>query len=193
MQAMEPSRPRSLNPNGTEALETRGERVKILGTMSADAEAAECMHGNREEEAGAATESRGRQETMPTYASCVLQTFHRLCKTSESVRPLELWEGGEGGGTGELTGQLSRLQQFTSTRGSNPTLPGGGGASVGPSVWSQLICSRCLDPNELFLHGLEVIWLWFGEPALNPFNLGLCSVPPGVSNDQSQGSKPVTF
>ena len=24
-----------------------------------------------------------------TYAFCVLQTFHRLCKTSESVRPLE--------------------------------------------------------------------------------------------------------
>lgn len=85
---------------------------------------------------------------------------------------------GGGGGTGELTGQLSRLQQFTSTRGSNPTLPGGGGASVGPSVWSQLICSRCLDPNELFLHVLEVIWLWFGEPALNTFNLGLFAQSP---------------
>lgn len=35
---------------------------------------------------------------MPTYAFCVLQTFHRLCKTSESVRPLELWEGGREGG-----------------------------------------------------------------------------------------------
>lgn len=68
---------------------------------------------------------------MPTYASCVLQTFHRLCKTSESVRPLELWEGRTGrggGGTGELTGQRSGLQQFTSTHGSNPTLPGGAGS-----------------------------------------------------------------
>lgn len=34
---------------------------------------------------------------MRTYAFCVLQTFHRLCKTSESVRPLEMREeGGEG-------------------------------------------------------------------------------------------------
>lgn len=50
---------------------------------------------------------------MPTYAFCVLQTFHRLCKTSESVRPLESW----GGGTGELTGQRSGLQQ------SDPIIP----------------------------------------------------------------------
>lgn len=41
-----------------------------------------------------------RRETMPTYAFCVLQTFHRLCKTSESVRPLKLWEGGGCGGGG---------------------------------------------------------------------------------------------
>lgn len=43
-------------------------------------------------------EPGGEEETMPTYAFCVLQTFHRLCKTSESVRPLELWEGGGGRG-----------------------------------------------------------------------------------------------
>lgn len=63
---------------------------------------------------------------MPTYAFCVLQTFHRLCKTSESVRPLELWEGRGEGVTGELTGQLSGLQQFLpltpETSGSNQRL-----------------------------------------------------------------------
>lgn len=52
----------------------------------------------QKEEAAAAAESRRRQETMPTYAFCVLQTFHRLCKTSESVRPLESWEGRRRGG-----------------------------------------------------------------------------------------------
>ena len=38
---------------------------------------------------------------MRTYAFYVLQTFHRLCKTSESVRPLEMGEGWEGGGGGK--------------------------------------------------------------------------------------------
>lgn len=46
-----------------------------------------------------------------TYAFCVLQTFHRLCKTSVSVRPLEMGEGeGKGvegvGGTSKLIGQF---------------------------------------------------------------------------------------
>lgn len=54
------------------------------------------------------------EEIMPmrTYYVCVLQTFHRMCKTSESVRPLDMREGGrEGGmkGTGKLTGQLSEV------------------------------------------------------------------------------------
>lgn len=84
--------------------------------------------------------------------------------------------GREGGrGTGELTGQLSGLQQFTSARGSNPTPPGGGGGGpVRPWLCSQLICSCCRDPDELFLHVSDVVSLWFGEPALNTFKLHLC-------------------
>lgn len=64
---------------------------------------------HREGEAGPSREP-GREETMPmrTYAFCVLQTFHRLCKTSESVRPLELWEEGRegGGGRGQVNWQV---------------------------------------------------------------------------------------
>lgn len=57
------------------------------------AEENECMHGTEMGELASFREP-SREETMPTYAFCVLQTFHRLCKTSESVRPLKLWEGG---------------------------------------------------------------------------------------------------
>lgn len=68
------------------------------------------MHAwHRDGESASFTEPSG-EETMPTYASCVLQTFHRLCKTSESERPLKLWVGERGRGrrgwTGELTSQV---------------------------------------------------------------------------------------
>lgn len=56
------------------------------------------MH-NRKGETGPTTEP-SREETMRTYAFCVLQTFHRLCKTSESERPLEMEGGGDGVGVG---------------------------------------------------------------------------------------------
>ena len=36
--------------------------------------------------------------SVHTYAVYVLQTFHRLCKTSVSVRALETPTGREGGG-----------------------------------------------------------------------------------------------
>lgn len=69
----------------------------------------------REEESGPSWEP-DREETMPTYAFCVLQTFHRLCKTSESVWPLEVWEGGRKGGRegDRWTDTSGLLQQFTS-------------------------------------------------------------------------------
>ena len=80
---------------------------------------------HREGEAGPFKEP-GREETMPmrTYAFCVLQTFHRLCKTSESVRPLELREGGrkegrEGGRRGQVNWQV-RLQGNSSLPPNSP-------------------------------------------------------------------------
>lgn len=61
------------------------------------------MHAEREERQDPSGEP-DIEETMPmrTYAFCVLQTFHRLCKTSESVRPLEMREGGMEGRRGQV-------------------------------------------------------------------------------------------
>ena len=71
------------------------------------------MHdAERERRAGSPPGSPAQRKASPTwtYTFCVLQTFHRLCKTSESVRPLE--EGGREGrreGRVKLTGLLSRV------------------------------------------------------------------------------------
>lgn len=67
----------------------------------------ECMRDRESEKP-----SRGEVEVercghaMPTYAFHVLPTFHRSCKTSESVRPLEMG-GREKEGTGQANWQVS--------------------------------------------------------------------------------------
>lgn len=64
--------------------------ISMLRKMSA------CVTQKEKEATGSPSRESIREKTMPmrTYAFCVLQTFHRLCKTSESVRPLESWEEG---------------------------------------------------------------------------------------------------
>lgn len=72
--------------------ESAGHHVSMLGV--------ECMHimGGGGGGAGGTTGSR-REESMQTYTFCVLQTFHRLCKTSDSEGSLEM-EGGRWRGCG---------------------------------------------------------------------------------------------
>lgn len=71
--------------------------MSATSVYAQDVHAMECMR-ETERESQVLPKRPDREETMPTYAFCVLQTFHRLCKTSESVRPLELREEGRGGG-----------------------------------------------------------------------------------------------
>lgn len=84
--------------------------LPVMDHQRGHAAEGEGMHDTREGEASLSREPGG-EETAPmwTYTFCVLQTFHRLCKTSESVTPLKMWEErGRGRGTGKLTGQFSR-------------------------------------------------------------------------------------
>lgn len=116
-----------------------------------------------EGEAGPSREPGREEETVPmwTYAFCVLQTFHRLCKTSESVRPLEMWEegkeGGRGEGTGKLTGQFSRI---TAVYLPSPPETPKSISKRGPAVaFVQLIpLSVTHDVNMLKNHELGFKW-----------------------------------
>lgn len=85
----------------------------------------ECMHETERERRQVHSREPVREKTMPmrTYAFCVLQTFHRLCKTSESVRPLESWEEGREGGRKGGRGQVNWQVRFQGKSSLPPISP----------------------------------------------------------------------